>query len=67
MVSYTYKDGILSPECLAYWPRWLEVQLWMVLFLAVHSSAEKWCWVGNSDFYYSFKLEILIQLQNEPA
>ena len=25
MVSYTYKDGILSPECLAYWSRWLEV------------------------------------------
>ena len=31
------------------------------------AQAEKWCWVGNSDFYYSFKLEILIQLQNEPA
>ena len=25
MVSYTCQDGILSPECLAYWSRWLEV------------------------------------------
>ena len=27
MVSYTYEDGNLLLECLAYWSRWLEVLL----------------------------------------
>ena len=42
MVSNTCKDGILSPECLTYWSRWLEVtrKTW-VLYLAVRSSGRE--------------------------
>ena len=66
MVSYTCKDNILSPERLAYWSRWLEVQpKTQIRFPAGWSSGRK-VLLGRKLqillFYIFKKLEILIQV-----
>ena len=70
MVSYTCKDSIRSPECLAYWSRWLEVSPMNRHWPGFDSwqfapQAEQCRWAGNCKFYNFFifkKLEILNQV-----
>ena len=53
MVSYTCKDGILSPGCLAYWSRWLELGSFavdQVRSWQFAAQAEKCRWAGNCKF-----------------
>ena len=70
MVSYTWKDSIRSPECLAYWSWWLEVSPMNRHWPGFDSwqfapQAEQCRWAGNCKFYNFFifkKLEILNQV-----
>ena len=71
MASYACKDNILSPECLAYWSRWLEVlQYSLVRFLAIHTSGVKVS-LGRKfqilQFFLIKKIEILNQVLIEPT
>ena len=65
LVLYTWKDSILSPECLAYWSSWLEVtpkiQVW---FLAVHRSGKKVTLSWNFKSFCKFAIFLKLVIFN---